>query len=134
MSAPRLRIVPNVTSAKLMLCCAVVLCLAIVFDGYAFSGWCGRQPPSDDLSKSVETRIQEILREEDTVAIPAKFRALFDKLSKSQIRALTTHPNDGVAIRAAWEEVIADLPAVADFKRPRARLPRERVQRFLGYT
>jgi hypothetical protein len=94
-------------------------------------------PPKQGDSQepsTIETRLQKIINsqyahETTDPGYVQGFRALFKELGQEGVRRLKAHPHDGVALRAAWEEVSESVQASS-----RGRdLDGPKLQRFLGF-
>jgi hypothetical protein len=78
----------------------------------------------------MQSVIDQIVRSTDVEEVQKSYKLLFRDAKADLIRALKNHANDGLALRAAWEDVRLTVP-VEEPKhavRPGAR----QLQRFLG--
>jgi hypothetical protein len=90
----------------------------------------GQQPaPQDSPAQLAE--IQFALDAKDAMEAKERFETLFKNTSDERLRRLKGHPHDGIALRAAWEEVRLSFPAQA---KPKAASPDQKLlQRFVGF-
>ncbi|MFT3880271.1 MAG: hypothetical protein QM703_11490 [Gemmatales bacterium] len=63
------------------------------------------------------------------------FRELFKKVGVEGLRKLQSHPDDSIALQAAWEEVELTIPLEYDSKvyRQRHRIDSKKLEWFLGF-
>jgi hypothetical protein len=93
---------------------------------------------SDSTPAPIEARLRSILAspyayEGNGPGLVKGFRALYQELGTEGVRRLKAHPHDGVALRAAWEEVRQSVPEKAQANSRGKDLDGPTAQRYLGF-
>jgi hypothetical protein len=106
---------------------AVLLANYLVQNLQLVSGRLQDASPTED----VNTLVQQIATLKDPYRASKMYRRLFQKVGDEGIRLLQSHPQDGIAIQAAWEEVRLTVPE----KEPETavRPDRHKLDWFLGF-
>jgi hypothetical protein len=90
--------------------------------------WIAKSGPDSVTEKQIEA----IENAKHSIDAKAAYKNLFDKKRAAQVRDLKDNPNLGIALRAAWEEVVRTVPT-KDW-RPPYTVDGQALQDFVGFA
>jgi hypothetical protein len=65
---------------------------------------------SDELTPELMNKVQEVLHSRSDEEMHRRYRTLFEAAGAEGLRKLKMHRIDGIALQAAWEEVLLTIP------------------------
>jgi hypothetical protein len=97
------------------------------------AAWQTNASTQDTAQAEVTERdVQQVLQAKNSLTAGDAYRALFRRAGTEGLRDLQNSKHDGIALRAAWDEV----RLTAEGKEPQVRVPVDagRMHRFLGFV
>ena len=67
-------------------------------------------PDSEELTPELADKVQEVLRSPSDQEMHKRYRSLFEAAGPEGLRKLNLHRHAGIAVQAAWEEVLLTIP------------------------
>lgn len=90
---------------------------------------------SDSLHQSLEDRLREFIEAKGPAQLNVASRLLFEHADGRAVTALKAEKHNGVALRAAWEEVVrATRPRTDEPGRVKRREDVVAIHRFVGFA